>query len=319
MFSDVGALRSQIRAYKLHRLEDQLVSLAKPCIRMVPVRIDDDTVPMGASRFGGHPDVPKGFEWPHLGGKPLTFIGQFNLAEVALHDVSNLLPKSGRLYFFFEAAELPYGKSDERDGWRVLFFEDETSPLIRLTHPTLRFADSIVPDFTHTIKALPAHMLTFSSEVSLPPIYGDETADYGISFETLPQVAPATKNESDNPTRSEHDLYWELYAQSRPGPRHFWLGHPDRIQYFIEWNAVVLSQRIMPEGTDSWGNRVFSPEQISGRIRPEMAQWQFLFQIDSDDSLNVKWGDVGTLYVCIPKVSLAMRDFDACWTIMQCS
>lgn len=65
--SDVGALPAPIRAYNLHRLEDQLSSLAKPCIRILPVRTDDDAVPIGASKFGGHPDVPQGFEWPHWG------------------------------------------------------------------------------------------------------------------------------------------------------------------------------------------------------------------------------------------------------------
>ncbi|MEO1646233.1 MAG: DUF1963 domain-containing protein, partial [Chloroflexota bacterium] len=56
-------------------------------------------------------------------------------------------------------------------------------------------------------------------------------------------------------------------------------------------------------------------EEISEKAK----DWQFLFQIDSDDRLNAMWGDAGILYILIPKTSLADLKFEDSWTIMQCT
>jgi len=58
-------------------------------------------VPVGASRFGGRPDLPPGVEWPRAGQKyPMTFVAQFDLGELAPFDVDRALPKAGMLSFF---------------------------------------------------------------------------------------------------------------------------------------------------------------------------------------------------------------------------
>ncbi|MEM6527112.1 MAG: DUF1963 domain-containing protein, partial [Chloroflexota bacterium] len=58
---------------------------------------------------------------------------------------------------------------------------------------------------------------------------------------------------------------------------------------------------------------------ITTEIEAEVPNWQILFQIYSDDDLDMMWGDSGILYVCIPIDSLKNRKFDDSWTIMQCS
>ena len=64
-----------------------------------------------ASKIGGKPDVPKDFKWPVYEGKdfedirkerPLSFIIQINLKDVAPYDKEELLPKQGILSFFYE-------------------------------------------------------------------------------------------------------------------------------------------------------------------------------------------------------------------------
>ena len=47
-------------------------------------------------------------------------------------------------------------------------------------------------------------------------------------------------------------------------------------------------------------------------------EWRLLFQMDSDDDLNVMWGDCGMLYFWIRKADLRCRYFDKTWTILQC-
>ena len=74
---------------------------------------------------------------------------------------------------------------------------------------------------------------------------------------------------------SEESAYWDLIDAEYPMPCHYFLGYPNQIQDSINED-------------------------------------EFLFQIDTDDRLNVMWGDVGILYACIPKSSLEKRSFKDC-------
>jgi len=53
-----------IRQHAPARLQEQLISLLRPAIALSATRTDDALIPLGASKFGGAPDVPPDFEWP---------------------------------------------------------------------------------------------------------------------------------------------------------------------------------------------------------------------------------------------------------------
>ncbi len=72
-----------IRAHAPARLQDALIALLRPAIALSATRTNDAQIPLGASKFGGAPDVPSGFEWPMWNEKPLGFLAQINLEEVA--------------------------------------------------------------------------------------------------------------------------------------------------------------------------------------------------------------------------------------------
>src|SRR5688572_4066318 len=127
MFKDVDALREQLRVYGLERLEDKIVQLAKPAIKLIPYRVDDNAVLIGASKLGGNPDLPPDFQWKYHGDKPLTFIGQFKLSEIASYDKNKELPETGMLYFFYEADEVPIKASASQ----LLYIEDDPLQLVR--------------------------------------------------------------------------------------------------------------------------------------------------------------------------------------------
>ena len=304
MFKDIEDLRLQIKKFGLDRFEDKLLRLAKPAIQIHRTRTDDVAIPVGTSKLGGNPDLPIGFKWQYLGEKPLTFIVQFKLSEIAPQDISQALPSSGMLYYFYEADEVPYGTYEHRDSWQVVYLEDENTPLVRTPHPTYQGRWGL-------IDALPSHTVSFSSKLSLPRIFYNERFEYELDFNK--------PYEQDSEYEiSEHKAYWKFCDSAYPEPYHHLLGYPIQIQYHIEWDVVTLSQRIKLQKKPESNQYFYSDEQIS-HIRSEMSKWQFLFQIDSDDSLKVMWGDVGTLYICIPKASLAARQFEDCWKIMQCS
>src|SRR5215218_5327230 len=95
------------------------------------------TVPMGATKIGGRPDLPKETPWPRrsnrvrevamepvLGAIPLAFLTQVDLAEAAraLPADENPLPASGVLSFFYDAYDQPWGYDPEdRHDFRVIY------------------------------------------------------------------------------------------------------------------------------------------------------------------------------------------------------
>lgn|GEM_PF-1167442 len=77
---------------------DRLIALALPAIALWPQR--RDTIPATASRFGGMPLAPPGWQWPTVEEEPLLFVGQINCAELRGLPGAELLPASGLLAFF---------------------------------------------------------------------------------------------------------------------------------------------------------------------------------------------------------------------------
>ena len=90
-------------------MKEKLESLGRNSIQLKIAR--KETYKLGATRFGGKPDVPPDFVWPTYEGesydhvvkdRPLTFLAQFNCAELAQFDKEHLLPDHGLLSFFYE-------------------------------------------------------------------------------------------------------------------------------------------------------------------------------------------------------------------------
>ena len=61
---------------------DDLFHLARSMLRVVTDPSDDDSIPVGATKFGGCPDLPALAEWPRVKRGPLTFLAQFDLADI---------------------------------------------------------------------------------------------------------------------------------------------------------------------------------------------------------------------------------------------
>src|SRR4051812_7438146 len=62
----------------------------------------EDEIPIGASKLGGAPDLPAGYDWPLVDQSPLDFVAQINFAETAPYDLDYLLPTSGWFHVFFD-------------------------------------------------------------------------------------------------------------------------------------------------------------------------------------------------------------------------
>ena len=104
----------------LARIADELSKSALPCIELRPNVTKDDEVPIGSSKFGGQPDIPKGHAWPIWNDEPLAFLCQINLAPVNKLDTEGLLPSTGLLSFFYVADQSTWGfDPKDRGSWSV--------------------------------------------------------------------------------------------------------------------------------------------------------------------------------------------------------
>jgi predicted DNA-binding protein (MmcQ/YjbR family) len=130
-----------IAALGLSSRRDQILGLGVQAFLLKAAAAGSAEVGTGSSRLGGLPDLPPGVTWPvHGAGKPLTFLAQFNLADLP---AGSPLPSSGLLSFFSvygwqnergEEVPLPEGKYNQT--WTRVYYHDVPSKaLARLTAP----------------------------------------------------------------------------------------------------------------------------------------------------------------------------------------
>lgn len=81
-------------------LHNELIARVRPAIAFDSKRSRDAEIAIGASKFGGAPDVPLGFDWPLAQGRKLDFLAQLDLEEIAPLDIERILPAKGLLSFF---------------------------------------------------------------------------------------------------------------------------------------------------------------------------------------------------------------------------
>lgn len=126
---------------KMDRHEEkvnQYMELLKPSGRDA-IRIsfaDKGTAPLpaGCSKYGGRPDVPANFQWPHdNSGRPLSLLLQIDCADLTSLDHENLLPTSGQLYFFYELSQMD--RNGNENDVRVIYNDLPSSQLHPLEYP----------------------------------------------------------------------------------------------------------------------------------------------------------------------------------------
>ncbi|UVI29348.1 YwqG family protein [Paenibacillus spongiae] len=132
----------------------------------------EEDIPIGASKLGGRPDLPKGMPWPYL-NTPYSFIGQVNLADIEEAE-RYLLPKSGMLYFFLAAHNL-FGRIGDyynEQNARVFYVNDGIA-LERTDFP-----HDLNPNWIYR-----ACEIKYSCEPNVPPVESSAAKSFGISLE----------------------------------------------------------------------------------------------------------------------------------------
>lgn len=254
---------------------------------------------VGASRFGGRPDVSENFKWEYFEGegcrddgiksRPLSFIAQLDCGELAQFDTEGLLPEKGLLSFFYECESQRWGFDPKDKGCaRVYWFED-TQTLAPAEFPADLDAELHFPSLG--IKA--------SSERSYPA-YADLASVRDRLVERWEEYDEAAKS----------------LGIEEPENRSKLLGWPDIIQNNMTMECELVSRGYYLGG--SWDG--ITPRDKQEAKDHSLKDWILLFQLDTVENgdFELMFGDCGRIYFYIRKKDLAERNFENVWLILQC-
>jgi uncharacterized protein (TIGR02996 family) len=227
-------LLERIAAAGFPELKDRFLRLARPALRMKQGAAGDRKITVGASKIGGHPDLPPDFTWPpggdchaiyndDTGGtdRLAGFLAQVNFAEIAHTQAARILPEKGLLSFFcFQDIE---NDNPDAIGAKAIFFPDPTG-LVR-TRPPKKLTEG-----NGAIRAL---RLTFEETLDLPEVYDgpwsrelkpDPDVDYqeifdyfrDLNFENVLGYGRATSGGDPTPSKkSRHLILLENAAECK--------------------------------------------------------------------------------------------------------
>jgi len=267
----------------------KLGTLALPAVRLSSRRVAQESdVPIGASRLGGRPDLKPGFSWPSWKDRPLSFVGQVNLADVARYPFCSRLPPSGLLSFFYDQDQQTWGFDPKDRGSWLVHFEPDPSLLERCAPPEGASSPS----------AFPASTLEPSEVQTLPAVDSQLVSDLGLRPEEL-------------------DAYSQVLDQAAeqrpPGAAHQLLGHSSPVQGDMQLECQLVSHGLY------CGDQTGYTDPRAQALKAGAKNWRLLMQIDTDDDGGMMWGDCGRLYFWMTDDALQRRAFDECWMILQCS
>lgn len=278
---------------------DFLLTQIEPCISIgtTPAKLSD--LAIGASRFGGIPDLPKSFDWPNwtmapkevrnpftgqnvtLGAKGkrwLSLMAQIELSDLPDSPVKTALPAEGRLYFFLDKEHANGDFKLGVGGWRVIYDASPVGELQRVTHPPANKGD----------ESIPLLALNFTASLSadkFPPVKKKWTMEQHYAWDTiLDQVERSTKS--------------ARLHRIGGGPRSVQDGgQRDFCNYIVE-QMQPAQKSAMTQG---------SPWK---KMRLDPGSWMLLLQIDHDEDAGLIWGDNGRAFYFIHMDDLAAKRFD---------
>jgi uncharacterized protein YwqG len=186
----VGAdLATYVSELGLGKHREYLLGIARPSVEIVTAKA---RLTKGCSKFGGSPDLPPDFKWPHYKLGPYRFIGQINLADIPKGPHG--LPNGGLLSFLYAHDENGESFWGDPDYVRVYRF-DKPDALKPVEPPS-------------AVRMGSTAALKFQLGADVPPWPWDES------------------NAKKWPIgEDQRDAYWDLRCRLHPSGRYL-LGYP---------------------------------------------------------------------------------------------
>ncbi len=282
-----------LEAHGLRRAADAVRASLEPAIALV-LRDAPAGMPVTASRFGGDASVPREFRWPERRGRPLDFLLQLDLRDVARVRPEVEMPRDGLLAFFYDIANQPWGfDPSDLEGFHVALFDG-------------RAELQTVPAPDPTCRANP-RAIALEPRLTIPQF---DSRAYERAIEPLKL------------TDDEFDRYLALDASLAPGEaaegptgRHQMFGHPYMIQNDMQLEAQLVSNGLY------CGDSTGYEDSRRAELEATADEWVLLLQVDSGEKFGahgLDWGDTGMLYWWIRRDDLRDARFDRVWMTLQC-
>jgi uncharacterized protein YwqG len=288
----VDELKRKLEQANLGHVADSIAKLARPCYRIKCVLRPEGEIPAGASKFGGSPDVPAEFVWPHnksiKHSEPMEFVGQIRLED--LHEpLPEAMPRTGLLSFFTRWSDgcvyyYPQGTALQRTPGPNPPAPPPPSGIWQRVTGVLKRG----PDVRQTYRAC---SLGFVHQISPPDGNSSMVGALKLSEE-------------------ESETYFETYLESPAAVEHQMFGHSHPVQ-----NEMELECDSLRRGEEM---RWDLPQE---RFIAAARDWVLLLQVDTDESREGPgwmWGDAGMVYFWIHRDDLAAGAFDKVVATEQC-
>jgi uncharacterized protein YwqG len=272
----------------LESWRERIETAVAPCILFTPRDEQDPALP--GCRYGGHPLVPPGTQWPHSPKGPLHFVGQLDFAELAAcrgEALSNL-PREGVLALFYDVQDQHWGFDPKDRAFWKLVWTPRREEAVPLEPP----------------KELEEAGLAFDLPLMLTPRLGLSLPDFSDNRASVP---------ADEWGEEQSDDYFELRKRLTGGMHaHQVGGNP----WWVQSDARLEAQ-LVSHGLYCGDSRGYDSPQAR-KLQSGAADWNLLWQIGSDDASGFTWGDMGNLYLLIRDQDLRARRFDKAWLGLQC-
>jgi uncharacterized protein YwqG len=277
-------LTDLVNKFNLTRLGLLIQEEALPAIKISLQRVEGDISSGARSKFGGIPYLPARFDWPKYEGHPLDFLLQVDLADAAMYDFDDLLPRSGLLTVFYDLEEKPWGSyPSDLKKFKVVYLPSSVD-----LRPQKTSIDSDTPI---------EYKIGFSSMLTIPSYESH-------SFEKLIEGYSLSDEEIDAYIALTSKLNDLQYRTKSKDGYHRMLGHSTNVQGDMQ----------VPAAEDM--NRLFLNEEKSYSVsrnetlKTGAEDWLLLLQIDSDTDAQILWSGLGMLYFWIHVNDLRNQRFD---------
>lgn len=280
---DKATVQKSLAKAGLAHLAEHSDQLVRNSIRLLTKPADEANQPIGASKLGGLPDLPAHISWPSWQGVPQSFIAQIRLEEVQTYNTQKLLPPKGMLWFFYAAQQDIYGDDPSNKGaWQVFFAESGLEHLRRLTAPAQLPQDARFKPCS----------LSYASELTLA--VQPELEIPGLQW--------------DNEQQKKYDTVFAAFHKDDDFsiPHHRMLGFADVLQDDMREQSQLYSR-----GITDWD----TPE--AKKLAQSANDWQLLLQVDSDETIGMRWSSSGRLYYWVKEVDLQAGQVSDTWFALQ--
>lgn len=270
----------------LSRFWNSMQSKIKNGITISLEKTQEDSLPIGQSKIGGFPDLPKEIEWFKFKDKPMSFLAQINLAEVKPFDLDDKLPNEGILYFFYDAEQKTWGFDPKDRGCsKVYFYGGNLENLERKKRP----------------EELEEYQYYYSCKLNY-----QSTLNFPHCFSSLMDGIELNDEESENYFQIIEEINQEEVINKI-------LGHSDNIQGGMELECELVTNGLY------CGNESGYNDPKANELAKNVDLWNLLFQIDSnEEEAGMVWGDCGRLYFWIKEEDLREKRFENAWLILEC-